>query len=87
MSRKETLSRTFAITLKEVKLAKVGSRRRPQPCTKELEMYISAMSSDGDDASSMAKQYGKMLAICMEGYNPAANKNSMSFHLSNFVKR
>jgi hypothetical protein len=87
MSRKETLSKTFAITLKELKLAKVGRQMRSNPCTKEMESYLSALDEYGEESTSMAKMHGRTLAKCMDQWNSSAHKPSISYHLSKFVKR
>ena len=87
MSRKDALTKTFGITLKEVKLAKVGRRRRALPCTKEMEDYIASLGDGEDEESEYTRRYGRLLALCMEQWNPNANKSSIAFHLSQFVKR
>lgn len=60
---------------------------RAQPCTKELENYISSLGADGSDSAEVARRYGRLLAMCMEEWNPKAHKSSISYHLSKFVKR
>ena len=87
MSRRDALTKTFGITLKEVKLAKVGRRQRAQPCTKEMEDYISSLNDGEGEESVYSKKYGRVLALCMEQWNPNAHKSSIAFHLSQFVKR
>ena len=56
------------LTIKDLRIVKLGRRAKMQPCTQELDAYLSCLGMDGADGTMTKRlaSFGKALSKCLE---------------------
>ena len=75
------------LKLKDLRISKLNKRVRTQPCSQELENYLSYLSNAYGESDKIPKSIGLELSNCMEQVGKITKPASLAFHIAKFVQR
>ena len=75
------------LKLKDLRISKLNKRVRTQPCSQELENYLSHLSNAYGESDKIPKSIGLELSNCMEQVGKMTKPASLAFHIAKFVQR
>ena len=75
------------LKLKDLRISKLNKRVRTQPCSQELENYLSYLSNAYGESDKIPKSIGLELSNCMEQVGKVTKPASLAFHIAKFVQR